>query len=291
MVSRIRTRTTAVAKAALLVALMVLPRWALAAPRRSPERPRADARALFQRGSAAFREEHFDEAITLFGEAYALDPAPALLLNIAQAYRLKRPPDCVAAASHYERYLAAEPNAAERAEVEAYLEGMRSCIAAAEANERSRLPAAPPADTSPPLPPANTPAPPQPLQTPLPLPPAAPAPPPVRSTAALWTAGGGAALAAGGAALYVRARLKYDELEPTCPCPRDETDRWKTLTNVSYALMGIGSAVVVAGAAWWFWMPSTSAGGVARAPSSNAVPRLSLWAGTSGFGLSWSGGY
>ena len=219
---------------------------------------KTQARALFQQGSAAFHQQDYDRAIQLFSRAYELDPAGALLLNIAQAHRLKRPSDCAAALRYYELYLAAEPRAPERPEVEAHVESMRLCLAASAVAPAP----APPSDAPerPRVPPSNL-------------------PPPERASVRgpLWIGGAGIAAAAGGGITYLLARRRYDQLRPTCPCPDDVVDRWETRTRLSYGLMA-GGGLLLSGALAWWWAD-------AAARPSQERAGLRLWLSPSAVGL------
>lgn len=195
----------------------------------APATARDDARARYEQGARAYNESRYEDAITHFAAAYALEPAGALLLNIAQAYRLKAPPNCEAALRHYELYLAAEPRAPERTEVLGHMDGMRQCLA-----EASRV--AEPHDTV-----TSAPA-------------VLPTPEPVTQTKTpVWFAAAGGAVFVGGAALYTVARLRFNTLEGECPCPDARIDRWQTLTNVSYVSMALGSLTAATALVWWGW--------------------------------------
>jgi hypothetical protein len=61
------------------------------------------AKTLSDEGRAAFDAGRYDEAIEKFQAAYELSPAPGLLYNLAQAYRLRG--DCTAALSRYRAFL------------------------------------------------------------------------------------------------------------------------------------------------------------------------------------------
>ena len=78
-----------------------------AAPPPSPE-VRKQAELRFQEGEAHFRAQRYDEAIASYQEAYRLSGLSALLLNIAQAYRLKG--DARKAIAHYQQFVAAAPD-------------------------------------------------------------------------------------------------------------------------------------------------------------------------------------
>lgn len=76
----------------------------------------------FDRGLTHYNAGDFDSAITEFKQAYALHPAPGLLFNLAQAHRLKR--DYEQALDFYHAYLKLEPQASNRADVEARISEM-----------------------------------------------------------------------------------------------------------------------------------------------------------------------
>ncbi|RLB52176.1 MAG: hypothetical protein DRJ42_15505, partial [Deltaproteobacteria bacterium] len=88
-----------------------------------------DARAHFRRAIEQFNEENFDAALAEFQRAYAIDPANAILYNIARVYAGQG--NAVEAARNYERYLrdgGPDLLPERRAEVEAALETQRSRI-------------------------------------------------------------------------------------------------------------------------------------------------------------------
>src|SRR5256885_13137746 len=95
-----------------------------------PEDRQLKARELFRDGSLLYEQAHYDEAIARFEEAYRLSSRPALLFNIAQAYRLKGPAYCATALRYYERHLQGEPDASNRTEIEELMQEMRLCAAA-----------------------------------------------------------------------------------------------------------------------------------------------------------------
>ena len=71
-------------------------------------KPKEDAAATFQQGAEAYGAGRYLEAAAKFEAAYALDPDPAYLFNIAQAYRLAQ--SCKRAVKYYDRFTAAVPN-------------------------------------------------------------------------------------------------------------------------------------------------------------------------------------
>jgi tetratricopeptide (TPR) repeat protein len=107
----------------LALALLVVPALAVA----EPAVP-AQARALAERGRIAHDRGDYPAAIAAFTEAYALAPSPALLFDLAQAYRLAG--RCADAAVMYRRYLANDPDPEARALAETQLEAVEHCRAA-----------------------------------------------------------------------------------------------------------------------------------------------------------------
>ena len=84
------------------------------------------ARTLAERGRAFHDAGNYAAAITAFTQAYVMAPSPALLFNLAQAYRLQG--DCEDAALMYRRYLATNPSPEGRALAEMHLASVERCI-------------------------------------------------------------------------------------------------------------------------------------------------------------------
>lgn len=178
---------------ALVVVLAVA---SLSAPAHAGKQEQA--MAAYEKGEALYKKGDHAEALKAFQKAYKLGPAALLFLNIAQCHRqLGNHP---AAIDALERYLRAEPEAENRAEVEELLAGERALVAGATA------PAEPLAE-------------PTPEPTPEPAPTAAVAPTPAPSASAdedgglfaspiLWIAVGGTALVVvgGGAVALIAAQ-------------------------------------------------------------------------------------
>lgn len=80
------------------------------------EADQARARALHDEGMALYEAEDWAAATERFAAAYALDPAPALLYNLARA--AEESGDADAALGHYRTYLDTFADAADRPEVE-----------------------------------------------------------------------------------------------------------------------------------------------------------------------------
>lgn len=147
-----------------LIAIVALslasPAFGQTRPRRAEEEGAQAQRAQqaqeqYDRGVVAYNLERFDEAIAAFTRAYELDPAPILLFNIAQARWKKGENE--RALFYYRRYLEADPQAANRAQVEARMRELEAAPAPAAAASHPAAPAGP-ARLDPPAPPAAPPA-------------------------------------------------------------------------------------------------------------------------------------
>lgn len=81
------------------------------------------AKELAARGFDAYDKEDFAKAISFFEQAQAIAPAPGLLYNIAQSYRLMGDAGCQPALEYYQEY-----RSAMRAAGEPKREGLRARI-------------------------------------------------------------------------------------------------------------------------------------------------------------------
>ena len=200
----------------------------------------AEARTLYQRGAQLYREGRYPQAVELFERAYVISAAKPLLFNIAQSYRLAGPSFCDRALHAYEAYLREDPQATNRDEVRQRIAEMRGCLQAAAAHpapDSARLVS--PVVAVPPAVVAVAPPPPAPL------------PPPHSHVWPRIAIGGGAAVLTAGAILYWRARVKFEDAQPTCPCPAGTFSGWEAATTASYGLLALGAATAIAGLAWW----------------------------------------
>lgn len=94
------------------------------------------AKELFKQGNAAYKLDHFDEAITAFEAAYREEPSAVFLFNIAQSHRLaKRPRQ---AAEFYKKYLKDAPEAKNRAQVEEQIAGCEADAKRLDEEEAAR---------------------------------------------------------------------------------------------------------------------------------------------------------
>ncbi len=114
------------------------------------------AMALYAKGEAHYENKEFTEALQAFQKAYKLEPAPLLFVNIAQCHRqLGNHTEAIGA---LERYLTAEPEAENRAEIEELLASERAALAGPAPEPTPEPPAPEPAVAEAP-PPAPPPAP------------------------------------------------------------------------------------------------------------------------------------
>jgi tetratricopeptide (TPR) repeat protein len=134
---RIRTRTLAdalampppkpAARDSSLVAIVVVGLLALAARSAyaAPESVPDKARQLADKGRTSHEAGDYNTAIAAYTEAYAIAPSPALLFNLAQAYRLRG--SCDDAVLMYRRYLDTSPSPEARAIAEGHLATVERC--------------------------------------------------------------------------------------------------------------------------------------------------------------------
>lgn len=197
------------------------------------------ARDLHRRGSAAYDLGDFDGAIAAFQAAYRLSPAPGLLFNLGQAYRAKGGIGCADALRSYTAYLRALPEAQNRDIVRGHIAEMERCVEASRAAAPQK-PAA--SDTAA-----------QPHDEP--------------SLAPPWPAilmGATGLVAVGvGVGLNVSARSEFDDLEAQCPrhdCDPASWEPYEDRETASFALFGVGAALVVGGALYWVIDAATNDG-------------------------------
>jgi len=188
--------------------------------------------ALFEQSVAAYRSGRFADASTLLREAYALEPAPVLLYNLAPA--LAAEGQVVDARDAYRRFLAQEPEADQRASCERRIEVLTAQIEAST--------------TVAPPPPAEEPAPaavaPEALRT--------EGPPGPDVLAPMIVVGLGAAVAiTGGVLVGVGAdRHGAAEVEPVSLRAAEIESEALGLRDVGVALLAVGGVAVLAGAIW-----------------------------------------
>ncbi len=133
-------------KTFVLILLMASARIAAADP--------ADAKAFVDKGSAAYKQQHFTEALVLFQRAYRESPEPALLFNIAECERQLG--SFETAARSYRSYVEKSPDAANRDEATQLAAQMDEAALAAQTKPVPAVVVAP-SLVSEPLPPEPTP--------------------------------------------------------------------------------------------------------------------------------------
>lgn len=121
-----------------------------------------EMRQHYEKATRAYDVEKYGEAVDEYQKAYEIGGDPAMLYNVAQAYRLnKQLPDAL---HFYRRYLQRSPNARNREDVEHKISDLEQAIeakkkadeeaaAAARAAKLRETPPAPPPVVAPVLPP------------------------------------------------------------------------------------------------------------------------------------------
>lgn len=112
----------------------------LIAPARADNKD--DAKAAFAEGQQRYAAGEYLVAADKFETAYALDPDPAYLFNVAQAYRFGNA--CAKAAAAYHKFLAAVPNPPNKAKVDGFVEQAEDCASKQAAAEHPQPPHEPP---------------------------------------------------------------------------------------------------------------------------------------------------
>src|SRR5206468_1367892 len=105
----------------------------------------ADAREHYRRGTNAFNLGHYLDAVKEYEAAYQSKEDPALLFNIAQAYRLAGEND--SAVRVYKSFLHQVPDSPQRPEVEKRIAELQTLI-----EQERKTKSAPPEGTLPPKP-------------------------------------------------------------------------------------------------------------------------------------------
>src|SRR5262249_17073896 len=111
--------------------------------------------SLFDKSEQRFQEGRFQEAVELLLQAYALDPSPVLLYNVARAYEGLG--DLPHAIEGYRRYLDSDPQTEDRAAIERRIATREQQQRDREALERQR--ATPVSESPPPAPRSVSPVP------------------------------------------------------------------------------------------------------------------------------------
>jgi len=195
----------------------------------------------YERATRAYDVQKYQEAVTEYQKAYEIGGDPAMLYNVAQAYRLG---DQLTEALHtYRRYLQRSPTARNREDVERKIADLEQTIEARRKAAEAAAQAKPPTDSGQSLPTT--------------APPVAPSPAPATPVEGggvngLRVAGiavlsvGAAALATTGVACY-RGAKKGDELEKASMFNPDVQSSGKTWNTVAIASAIGGGALALVG--------------------------------------------
>jgi tetratricopeptide (TPR) repeat protein len=250
--------------------------WAQKHKKADPEQEKRDAEARdhYEKGLKHYNLGEFDPAVEEFKKAYELSDAPGLLFNIAQVYRAKE--DYKQALYFYRTYLRLQPDAPNRADVEARVADLERLVA-----EKQKLQDAPPKETIPPEnkePLAPTPQ----MQTP---------PPQRRDTgepgsgktfelAGLITAGVGVALLGTGIVFGLSASSASDDLTkasqmgtPWSPALQQKYDDGQSAQTKATLFTILGGAAIVGGGVLYYlgWNKNNSSVALAPLPGGTAM--------------------
>jgi tetratricopeptide (TPR) repeat protein len=194
---------------------------------------------LFKKSVDAYRKGDFQTTVDLLTQAYALDPQPVLLYNLARAQEGLGNTD--AAIDAYEKFLSQEPKAADRGAIEQRLTTLRR-----QRDERIAAQKAREADQNRPNnpPPKATPA--QPHQEP-------PPDEPTRSVLPIVLGGVGVALIGVGAVSGIMAKSGESDAnaEPKQDRAIEQRDSAQSLATVSTVTFIAGGVLLAAGFGWF----------------------------------------
>jgi tetratricopeptide (TPR) repeat protein len=216
---------------------------------------KAEAAAAYNEGQQRYAAGDYLVAADRFEAAFALDPDPAYLFNIAQAYRFGNA--CAKAAASYRKFLGAVANPPNADKVQQFIQQADECATAQVAAERPKPPPMDPVEQQPPPPP----------------PPEKPGVPGRAQRAiGLGVFAGGLAML-GVATYYTRkgSQLRDDrealcamEIQSTGSCQwtaereaaeNDLEDRGERANRISYISWGVGGAAVIGGVLIWVLAP------------------------------------
>ena len=241
---------------------------------RAQSRTKQTAESHYEKGMKAYTLGHFPEAIEEFEKAYEMRSEPIFLYNIAQSHRQNDAPQ--RAIFFYRRYLEADPNAKNKAEIEKRIKDMETQMNAQKEKEIASAavtpaPAAPPTTAAPTTAPQPDPTAAQPssgsttVQT--------TQAPPAEDThqgrglriAGIATASLGVAGVAAGIAFGLHSNSLHDEaIKGTyIDSKYQDSKSFRTLEWVSF---GIGGAAVVTGVVLYYLGLSAKSAPIAIAP-------------------------
>ncbi|HET6611632.1 MAG TPA: tetratricopeptide repeat protein [Kofleriaceae bacterium] len=114
-----------------------------AAAQQTDEQRKAKSQMLYREATTQYNLGNFTKAIDLYKKSYAAWPAPVLLFNVAQAYRING--NCKDAIFFYQRYLALEKKVPSRAQIERLVDRLK-----VDCKREEETRAKPPVQTLPP---------------------------------------------------------------------------------------------------------------------------------------------
>jgi len=90
--------------------------------------PTPESKAAMTEGQRLFRAGQYLDSVASFEHAYAIDPDPAYLFDIAQAYRLAK--ECAKALEFYDRFLHEVPDPPNADKIRGYRDDSAACVKA-----------------------------------------------------------------------------------------------------------------------------------------------------------------
>jgi tetratricopeptide (TPR) repeat protein len=217
-------------------------------------RAKQSAENHYEKGMKAYTLGKFPEAIEEFEKAYELRSEPIFLYNIAQSHRQNNAPQ--RAIFFYRRYLEADPNVKNRADIEKRIKDMETQLNAQKEKENANLTPAPapqpnllpqPTYTTQPIPGEGTGT-----SQPVTVITQPPSPSPSGNEgrglriAGLITGSVGVAAVVTGIILGVHATSLHDEAFKN-EYNHDKEESSKSFRTMSWVTIGVGSAAVVTG--------------------------------------------
>jgi tetratricopeptide (TPR) repeat protein len=233
------------AKLTLIVIFVLSVAGGISRPTHAEPRGKQSAEAHYRKGMKAYTLGHFPEAIEEFEKAYDLRSEPIFLYNIAQSHRQNNSPQ--RAIFFYRRYIEAQPDAKNRADIEQRIKDLQSQLDAQSENV-----------TAPPL----APPPPAPLPLVQPMPPTVAEPEPVTQVqpdaaqskgrglriAGVTIGVVGVASAVTGVFLGLHANSLYQQATTSGkPYDASKDQSSKTFRTLEWVSFGVGGAAILTG--------------------------------------------
>ena len=204
-----------------------------------------DAERLYREGQAAYDAKKYDDAIAAWSQSYELSHLPALVFNLAQAYRLKG--DCDDAVTSYKKFIDLDPKSRQRPAAEGFIKDLEPC------------PVAEPPKQEPPKPPPPTQEPPRPPPPKQQLPPKPPVATATHHSTGERVTGIGLAVAgavAVGVGAYFGNQASSDASDVRAACAsgcdydsiKQKDQDGRSDAKLQYVMYGVGAGAVAIGA-------------------------------------------